>query len=198
MSNDFADFLTVSAADLIHLLNQTTTHLGKPGRERVALLKLFKVGCGYVLVKVVGTRQQQVFVRPWCLISHDRLEIRIEEQRLHPPRHPGSRLAITGRETRPGTRCGRDRGTKRRWRRVERKFASSQVVEWASVQPKKLRIGMNRTKDVRVDPDRMRDDLLKYLTHLKIVLITLVVINVAPGERGLIQVPDESLLAKTE
>jgi hypothetical protein len=46
----------------------------------------------------------------------------------------------------------------------------------------------------RIDPGRVRQDLLQHRSHLEIVRVALVVIDVAACQGGLIQVPDEQLL----
>jgi hypothetical protein len=44
----------------------------------------------------------------------------------------------------------------------------------------------------------VRQDLLEHLTHVEVVCVALVVIDVAPRDGGLIEVPDERLLAKRQ
>ena len=44
----------------------------------------------------------------------------------------------------------------------------------------------------------MRDDLLEHVAHLEVVLVALVVIDVAPGDRRLVEVIDERLLAERQ
>ena len=44
----------------------------------------------------------------------------------------------------------------------------------------------------------MRDDRFEHVAHLEAVRVALVVVDVAPGDRGLAEVPDQRLLAKRQ
>ena len=44
----------------------------------------------------------------------------------------------------------------------------------------------------------MREDLLEHVAHLQVVRVALVVVDVAAGERRLVQVPDEHLLIERQ
>ena len=57
---------------------------------------------------------------------------------------------------------------------------------------------MDRLERRRVDPLRVGEDLLEHLPHLQTVGVALVVEDVAAGEGGVGQVPDEHLLAQVE
>ena len=47
-------------------------------------------------------------------------------------------------------------------------------------------------------PVGVREDLLEHVAHLEVVRVSLVVVDVAPGERGLVQVPDQDLLIERQ
>ena len=57
---------------------------------------------------------------------------------------------------------------------------------------------MDRVERGRVDPVGVRQDLLEHLAHLQVVGVALIVEDVAPGERGVVEVPDERLLAEVK
>ena len=44
----------------------------------------------------------------------------------------------------------------------------------------------------------MREDGLEHVAHLEAVLVSLIVVDVAPGERGLVEMPDERLFLERQ
>jgi hypothetical protein len=62
------------------------------------------------------------------------------------------------------------------------------------VDPKELRIPLNLLQRVRLDARRVRQDLFEHLAHLEAVRVSLVIVDVAPGKRRLVEMPDQGLL----
>ena len=198
MAHDLGDLVAVPAADLVDLLDEPAVDLHETRGQGVLLLERLQVGHGDALVEVVGARQQHVLAGTGGLVGDDGLEAGIEEQRRHPLRHLPEVLAVTQRELGPGPGRRPDRVRERGGGRLHHEPAGREAVERTGVDPEELRVLLDRGQRPAVDAAGTGDDLLEDLAHLEVVLVALVVVDVTPGQRRLIQMPDECLVAQRQ
>ena len=78
---------------------------------------------------------------------------------------------------------------------IKQELARSQVVVRAVVDPEEFRISLDLPQRCRVDSLRVGDDLLDDAAHLESVAMLLIDVDVASGERRLVQMPNQRLLA---
>ena len=188
----------VLPVDPVHLFDQLTVSVEQPRVQAVTLVESLELVHRDVDVEVVRARRQDVPAGTRGLVGHGRIDARVEEHRLEPVEHLLERLALCERQRRPGFRR-RDRGGGKRLRRaLKDELPRGQVVIRPGVDPEQLGVAVNLIERDRVDPRWMRQDLFEHVAHLQVVDVTLVVIDVPPGQRGLIQVPDQRLLAQRE
>ena len=96
--------------------------------------------------------------------------------------------AVPGRERRRLEKLGR--------RQVEDELARRQVVVRAAVDPEQLRVAREFTAKRRRQRLAVGDDLFDDVAHREAVAIALIEIDVAATKGGLVEVPDERLVAK--
>ena len=80
----------------------------------------------------------------------------------------------------------------------EHELARGEVVVRAGVDPEQLRVALDLGARRGVDAVGVREDRLEHVAHLEVVRVSLVVEDVAPGERRLVQMPDERLLPERQ
>ena len=198
VADDLGDLVAVLAADLVDLLDEPAFDLHEARGQRVLLFEGLEVGHGDALVEVVGAGQQHVLAGARGLVGDDGLEVGVEEERCHALDHLREVLAVAQRE--PGPVGGRrpDRVGERGGGRLHHEAAGGEVVERAGVDPEELGVLLDGGQRLGLDAVGVGDDLLEDLAHLEVVLIALVVVDVAPGQGGLVEVPDERLLAQRQ
>jgi hypothetical protein len=104
------------------------------------------------------------------------------------------RLAVRNRKLRPG-RCGRLGGRRERLGRdPEDELLRGQVVVRPGVDPEQLGVPLKLLEGRGIHAARIRKNRLQHLAHLEVVAIALVIKDVAPGNGGLSQVPDQRLV----
>ena len=155
-----------------------------------------EIGHRDAFVEIVRALCQDVLARPWRLAGHDRIDGRIEEERLHPRAHRVEGFSFATRETCARARRGGSSGRERLRRASQDEFTRGQVVVRSRIQPEQLRVPLDLGKRLRRNAGGVRQDLLEHLTHLEIPLVALVVVDVASGERRLIEVVDQGLLVE--
>ena len=160
----------------------------------MTFLETVEIAHRHANIEVVRARRQNVFAGTGRLVGDNRVDRRVEEQRLQPREHRVDGLAGLERKDSPRRyRSTRGRG-KRLGRAFEHELTGRQVVVRTGVQPKQLRIALDLTERCRIDGVGMRDDLFQHVAHGQVVRVALVVIDIASGERRLVQVPDQNLL----
>jgi len=80
----------------------------------------------------------------------------------------------------------------------QHEFSRRQVVVRPGVEPEQLRIAQNLGQRRLVDATGVRHDLFQHIAHLEVMRVALIVVNIAAGERGAVQVPDEKLLVQRQ
>ena len=78
-------------------------------------------------------------------------------------------------------------------RQTQDELSRREVVVRAGVDPEQLRVAADLREHARLDVRAVRQDRLEHRAHLEVVRVALVVIDVAPGDRGEIEMPDEDL-----
>src|SRR4029450_2548217 len=78
------------------------------------------------------------------------------------------------------------------------KLACRQVVVWTRIDPEELRVAGDLGQRRLVDTLGMSEDGFEQIAHLQVMAMALVVIYVAAGNRGLIEMPDENLLVERQ
>ena len=68
----------------------------------------------------------------------------------------------------------------------------------ARVDPEQLRVAADLRQRRGIDAGRVRDDFFQQLAHLERRAVALVVVDVAAGKRGLVQVPGKDLLVSRQ
>ena len=81
---------------------------------------------------------------------------------------------------------------------IEQELARRQVVVRAGVEPEQLGVARQLRQRLVGNAVRMPQDLLEQPPDAEVMAMALVVIDVAAGERGLIQMPDERLLRERQ
>ena len=192
--DDVLDLRVVAAADAIDLFDQLAILLYQPRVQGVLLVEALDVLHRHADVEVVGAGREDVLVLARRLAGDDRVDCRVEEERLHAGQHRRQRFARLQRELRAvGLR--RRRGGRERGRgALHHELARREVVVGTGVDPEQLRVALDLGQRRRVDAFGVGEDLLEHVTHLEVVFVALVVEDVAPGERRLIEVPDQDLL----
>ena len=190
--------VAAAAVDAVDLLHQPAAALDQPRVQRIPLVEAFEVGQRDAVVQVVRARQQHVVARGRGLVRQDRIDGGVEEQRLQPIQQRVQRFFAADREggARRGGRVRRR--AERRRRRVEHELAGGEVVVRAGVDPEERGVAVDRLQRRRLDAVGVREDLLERLAHVEVVGVALVVEDVAAGERRVVQVPDEHLLAQVQ
>ena len=194
--DDLPDLLVVEAADLVDLLDEPAVALHQPRIELVLFLEALEVGHRHAVVQVVRARGEDVLTVTRCLAGDHRLEVRIEE-------HPRVRLdALRDRlalfEIEPGAvrRRNLHRLDHALAIEIEQELSRRQVVVRAGVEPEQLGVARQLLQRRLGNAARMTQDLLEQPPNAQVMTMALVVIDVAAGERGLIQVPDERLVSE--
>ena len=200
MADDLGELLriTTAAGDPIDLFDELAVALDQPRVQRILLVEALQVCHRDAVVQVVGARQQHVVAGRRRLVGQDGIDSGVEEQRLQAIEQGLQALAVPGRE-RGARRSGRvRRRAERLGCRVEQELAGGEVVVRPGVDPEELGVAADRPERLRLDAAGMREDLLERLAHVEVVHVTLVVEDVAAGERRVVQVPDQHLLAELQ
>ena len=192
------DLRAVTAVDPVHLLVQPAVALHQARVERIALLEVGDVGHRHAVVQVVRAREQQVLTSARGLVGDDGIHVGIEEQRLESAHELIEVLAVAEGQARAGRRGRAQRRPERLRRQVHDESARREVVERTGVDPEELGVAVDFLQHRRLDRAAVDEELFEHLPHLQVVDVALVVEDVAPGERGMVQVPDEGLLAQGE
>ena len=199
MLHNPGDLLRVTAVDLVDLLGELAVRLHEARIEPVFFGEPFHVihrdAAG---VQVVRARGQDVFARRRRFRRDARIDVGIEEHRLEPREHRVKRLAVLRREGRARRLRRPGRGGEGIGRRLQHELPRGEVVVGAVVDPEVLRVALNLRERRGIDPLRMRDDLVEDASHLERRAVLLIDEDVAPGERRLVQVPDQRLLAQRQ
>ena len=196
--DDRRERLAVEAADAIHLFDDLAVLLHQPRIERVLLVVALEVLHRQADVEVVGARGQEVLARRRRLRGDGRIDVRIEKRRLQPRQQLIERLAVSQRKGRAGALGGVRRGGKRLGRAPQDELAGGEVVERPAVDPEQLGVAMDLLERLRIDARRVREDRFEHVAHLEAVLVALVVVDVAPGDRRLVEMPDQRLFLERQ
>ena len=145
-------------------------------------------------VEVVGAGGEDVLARRRRLVGDHRIDGGVEEHRLQPRQQRVERSRRSAAETsrRPWPRaCAAAANASRR--ALQHELARRQVVVRTVVDPEQLGValdlGERRRRRRRA---AVRDDRLEHVAHLERVRVALVVVDVAPGDGRLVQVPDRA------
>ena len=132
------------------------------------------------------------------LVGHDRIDGRIEEHRLE----AGQRRVecFAARRGEFGATGGRRfrRRCKRLRRALQDELPRREVVVRTVVDPEQLRVALDLRERRGVNALRVGDDLLDDAAHFERIAMLLVVEDVAAGDRGLVEMPDQRLLAQRQ
>ena len=194
MPDDLPNLTIVETADLVDLFDELAVTLDEARVELVLFLEALEVGHRDVVVQVVGARLEDVLTLAGRFPRHHRLEIGIEEYARVLLDALGYGFAVFEIEPPAADRGDLDRFDHFLAIEIEQELARGQVVVRARVQPEQLGVaGQLRQRLVR-DAFREALNLLEHVPDAEVMAMALVVIDVAAGERGLIQMPDERLL----
>jgi hypothetical protein len=201
MAHDLGDLRSVAAVDPVDLFDQPAVLFDEPRIQRIALLRALEIRHRHTDVQVVGAGRQDVLAGRGALGGDRRLELGIEEHRTQPFEQGVERFAVAEWHDRAGAhrrvgrrRVGRRRETFRTARQHE--LAGGQVVVGAGVDPEQLRVELNLLERGAVAAGPVGHDGLEQIAHLEVIPVALVVKDVAAGNRGLVQVPDQRFLSQ--
>jgi hypothetical protein len=198
VADDPAYLTIVAASHAVDLFDESAIVCDQPRVERIALVERLEIAQRHSGVEVVGTRGQHVVSRSGTLVGHDWIGGRIEEPRRDAVDERLVRLAGMPGEARAFLSSGVDRRPELVAREAEEKLARGEVVERTAVDPEQLCVGANLLEHEPIDPGGVREYRFEHGTHLEIVSVPLVVVDVAAGERRQIQVPHERLVAQRQ
>ena len=198
MRDDRFELRAVPSADPIHLFHQLPVAFHQPRIQRVLLLEPVEVRQRQADVQVVGAGGQDVGARARRLAGDDGIDGEVEEEGLEPREERVEGFAAGRRKARAGAPGSVRRGGKRRGRAREHELARRQVVVRAGVDPEQLGVAEDLVERRALDLRRVPHDRLEDVAHLEVMRVALVVEDVASGNRGLAEVPDQGLLAQRE
>jgi hypothetical protein len=196
MAHDRGDLRSVAAVDPVNLFDQSAVPFHEPRIQRIALLRTLEIRHRHTDVQVVGAGRQNVLTGRRALGGDRGLELGIEEHRTQPFEQVVERFAVAERHDRAGAHCrvGRPREAFRTARQHE--LTGGQVVVGAGVNPEQLRIVLNLLEGGGVAAGPVGNDGLEQIAHLEVISMALVVKDVAAGNRGAVQMPDQRLLTQ--
>jgi hypothetical protein len=193
VADDAPDGRVVAAADAIDLLGQAGRCLHEAGVQLVALGEPVEVGEAHAVIEVVGAGGQDVMVGRRHLARHHRLDGGVEEHRRQPVQQIAEGLAIAKRKARASRGGGLDGGCERFGRHINHELARRQRVVGAGVDPDQLGVVDDR-RAARVRQRRgVTDQRVERPAQRQVVTMALVVIDVAAGQRRLVEVPGQDL-----
>ena len=196
MRHDRLELRGVESADAVHLFHEAAVALHEARIERVLLLEPVEIAHRDAGVEVVRACGEQIPARRRRLRRHRGIDGRVEEEWLHSRQHGVDRLAAAQRNVRAGAHDVVHRARERLRRARGDELARGEVVVRPGVDPEELRVAFDGDERLPVrDGVAVTDDGLEQIAHLEVVGIALVVKDVAAGNRGLREVPDEDLLA---
>ena len=184
----------VQAAHLVYLLHQAALAHGEPRVQLVALLEEVEIGHGHAVVQVVGARRQDVLALARRLVGDHRLEVGVEEHAriaLDEVGHPLARRQVELRAVDLGNLGRLDEPLAIE---VEQELARREVVVWPGVEPEELRVTRDLGQRLVGNALGVANDDLEKAPHPQVMAVALVVVDVAPGERRLVEVPHQRLL----
>jgi hypothetical protein len=170
VTDDASDLGVVKTANLVDLLHELAVAHGQPRVQLVLLAETLDVGHGHAVVEVVGARGENV--------AH-RLIVRQLEVG-----------AVTGGDRH---RLGHARSVK-----VEQELAGGQVVVRPGVEPEQLGISGELRQRIGRNTFSMRQHTFQQVANAQVMTVPLVVVDVAPGNRRLVEVPDKGLLLERQ
>ncbi len=193
MADDAADGRVVAAADAVDLLDQAGRGLHQPRVQLVALGEAVEIGEGHAVVEVVGAGGEDVLPGRRVLARHHRIERRVEQHRRQAIDQRLHRLAAAQREAGAGRGGGADRRGERLARQIDHELARRQRVIRAGVDPHQLGVADDGRPALLRQRRGVPDQRLEGGAQRQVVAVALVAVDVAAGERGLVEVPGEDL-----
>ncbi len=161
-------------------------------------MKRLEIGHGHTVVQVVGAGFENVTVRPWRFARHHWIDGSVEEHRAVGADHVTKRRPGVPPESGAIRLCAFGSHQQLVGRQVEHELSRREIVVWPAVNPEQLRVARELSQGAGVDAIGVRHDLFEDVAHRQIVTVPLVVVDVATGKRGLMQVPDENLVVETQ
>ena len=122
----------------------------------------------------------------------------IEEHRLQPLEQASSVSPVRWETARPRWR--------RRWaaaanasgEHFKHELPRGEVVVGSGVEPEQLRVAADFRERRRLEPVGVREDRFEDVAHVQAVGVALVVVDVAAGQRRLVEMPDQDLLLERQ
>ena len=192
------ELAVVKSANLVDLLDDAAVSLDDARVQRVALVEAFEVDHVDADIEVVGARFEDVLVLTRGLERDHRLEVGIEEHArvFLDSRRDG--LDVLEREISPV--AGRDlhRLDQPPAIEVEQELPRGEVVVRTGVDPEQLGVTRDFLQRVVRDAGRVPQDLFEQAPHAEVETMTLVIIDIAPGDRRSIQVINHRLLVQRQ
>ena len=97
----------------------------------------------------------------------------------------------------PRACCATRRGEGLR-RALEDELARGEIVVGTAVDPEQLGIPLDFRQGGRVDPIAVSENAFQHVAHFQTVRVSLVVVNVATGKCGPVEMPDQDFLVERQ
>ncbi len=198
--HDARDRRAVASADAIHLLAQPPiVVLHQPRVQRVGFLEPFEIGRRHVRVEVVGARHQDVLARRRRL-ARDHRPVRLVEEVARMRVDEGLRRRVRPRAARARRSA---RPSPIAASNCSREISSTNLRDvMCSYGPELIQNSFvycaiaSATAGSRLAA--RLEQRLERVAHHEGVFVALVVVDVAAGQRGLVEVPRELLVARRQ
>src|SRR5207237_1108993 len=120
---------------------------------------------------------------PWCLVGHHRVAGPVEQHRRQPIEKRAGRVG----ERRARARRRLHRAGELVARQIQDEFPCGQVVEGTGVNPEQLRIAADLGEYGRLNLPAVAKQLLEQIPDVEIQCVSLVVVDIAAGERRAVE-----------